>query len=310
MVIVGAFAAGLLSAPPAHAQADTERPKEELGRVRIQYDPPRSSELQPVFEQLKQHQTLEIMQLILSPMRLPPEGLLIKTLECKIINSWYNRDDPGDRPTVHMCYELMRNIVKTTQAEDVRLNVTQHDAIVGQFLFWTLHETGHAAFDIYQLPILGREEDAADLFAGYLMLHFNKDQARRWVEGAAYSAEEFVKDFGQMNKYASVHGLAQQRFFNLICLAFGADPKTFADVTTNTNNSMTQQGVLPARRAGNCAYEFASMDRAFKTLIAPHVDRGLAKQVMERTWFTEPRPDSVPPEAAAIPEYAVDPAPR
>jgi hypothetical protein len=30
--------------------------------------------------------------------------------------------------------------------------------------------------------------DSADLFAAYLMLHLGKEQARRWVEGVAYSA--------------------------------------------------------------------------------------------------------------------------
>jgi hypothetical protein len=50
---------------------------------------------------------------------------------------------------------------------------------------------GHAVFDILHMPLFGREEGAADEFAAYLMLHFGKDQARRWVEGAAYSAEEF-----------------------------------------------------------------------------------------------------------------------
>ena len=42
-----------------------------------------------------------------------------------------------------------------------------------------------------------------------------------------------------MENYASVHGLPQQRFYNLLCLAYGADfPATFADVT----NAMTDKG--------------------------------------------------------------------
>jgi hypothetical protein len=38
-----------------------------------------------------------------------------------------------------------------------------------------LHETGHAVFDLLEVPVLGREEDAADLFSAYIMLHFGKD---------------------------------------------------------------------------------------------------------------------------------------
>jgi len=236
--------------------------REQVGRVRIQYDPPKNPEHQMLYERLKENQVLETIQRILSPLRLPKPGLLIKTMGCDgIINSWYNNDDPGDPgPTVHMCYELLQNIIKISNTDNVRPNVTQHDAIVGQFMFWTLHETGHAVFDIFQMPLLGREEDAADLFAAYIMLEFGRDQARRWVEGAAYTSDEFMADVPWGKNYASVHGLPQQRFYNLICLAYGADPVTFADVTENMTNMMTQkgvmpttqQGVLPKKRAENC----------------------------------------------------------
>jgi len=229
--------------------------KEQLGRIRIEYDAVKNLEHQPLYERLRQNKVLETIQQILSPVRLPNPGLLIKTLGCDgTINSWYNRNDPGDSgPTVHMCYELLDNIMKITTEENVRPNVTRHDAIVGQFLFWTLHETGHAAFDIFQVPLFGREEDAADQFAAYIMLHFGKDQARRWIEGAAYTSDEFMADVPWGKNYASVHGLPQQRFYNLVCLAYGADPKTFADVTENMTNMMAQKGGVAKGAAGGVA---------------------------------------------------------
>jgi hypothetical protein len=309
MVGVIAVSAGFLAAPQTRSIADESGPAaatppvddasgEQLGRIQVLYESPKTPELQEVFERLKRHQVLETIQQMLSPLRLPAEGLLIKTLECGIDNAWYNTDGPGDTgPTVHMCYEMLQDIVKNVPTEDVRPNVTRHDAIVGQFLFWTLHETGHAVFDIFQLPVFGREEDAADLFSGYMMLHFGKDQARRWVEGAAYTA-----DFGSGNNYASVHGLPRQRFFNLICLAYGADPVTFADVTNNMVNNMTQPGDLPEQRAKHCAHEFETMDHAFKVAIAPHVDQVLAGNIMDRTWFAQAgRRDLIPVDAAARP---------
>ena len=284
--------------------ADREQP----GRVRVQYDPPKNPEHQMLYERLKENQALETIQKILSPLRLPKPGLLIKTMGCDgIINSWYNNDDPGDPgPTVHMCYELLQNIIKISNTDNVRANVTRHDAIVGQFMFWALHETGHAVFDIFQMPLLGREEDAADLFAAYIMLEFGRDQARRWVEGAAYTSDEFMADVPWGKNYASVHGLPQQRFYNLICLAYGADPVTFADVTENMMHMMTQkgvmptmqQGVLPKKRAENCEYEFQTVDHAFKTLVRPHVDLELRMKVLDMSWFPEPvnrvRPSPTP----------------
>ncbi len=185
----------------------------------------------------------------------------------------------------------------------VRPNVPRHDAIVGQFLFWTLHETGHAVFDAFQVPLFGREEDAADQFAAFLMLAIGGEQSRHWIEGAAYTSDEFMADVPWGKNYASTHGLPQQRFYNLLCLAYGADPKTFADVTENMATMMeqkgvmpkAQQGVLPKQRAENCAYEFESFRHAWETQIRPHVDLEVRKKVMDTAWFPEPMKSRVRP---------------
>jgi hypothetical protein len=286
---------------------------EQLGRVSIQYELPKNPEHQALYELLKENQVLETIQQMFGPVRLPKPGLLIKTMGCDgMINSWYTKDNPGDPgPTIHMCYELLQNIINITTTDNVRPNVTRHDAIVGQFLFWTLHEAGHAAFDVFKVPLFGREEDAADLFAAYIMLRFGRDQARRWVEGAAYTSDEFMADVPWGKNYASVHGLPQQRFYNLICMAYGSDPVTFADVTENETNMMAQkgvlpkaeQGVLPKKRAESCKYEFQTFDYAFKTYIRPHIDQELASKVLDTTWFAEPlrpvRPSPIPAAASS-----------
>jgi len=278
--------------PAAPQRPAVEDEKAQLNRVHIQYDPPRNPEHEKLYATLKEHRVLEQVQQILGPFRLPV-ALTVKTLGCDgLINSWYNTDNSV--PTVHMCYELFQNILRTTPEENIHGDITYHDGVVGQSIFWTLHEVGHAAFDIYHVPLFGREEDAADQFAGYLMLHFGRDQARRWVEGAAYSAEEFMQNFGPMDNYASVHGLPQQRFYNLLCLAYGADPKLFADVTNNMMKSMTEKGFLPQRRAGNCEYEFQTFDRAFQTAIGPYIDHQMAKAVMDTEWFVQ-APSKKPP---------------
>ena len=39
---------------------------------------------------------------------------------------------------------------------------------------------------LLKIPLFGREEDAADQFSAYIMLHFGKEDAHRLIEGAAY----------------------------------------------------------------------------------------------------------------------------
>jgi hypothetical protein len=238
-----------------------------------------------LYEMIQQRQVLEMLQRMLSPFLFPVE-LTIKTMGCDgLINSWFSYDN--SIPTVHMCYELLQDILKTMPAEATPvLRITPHDVVVGQFLFWSLHEVGHAVFHIFEVPLFGREEDAADQFAVYLMLHFGNGQAHRWVEGAAYAAHAFVMDHEinpevhkRLEKFSSVHGLPEQRFYNGLCLAYGADAALFADVVAT--------GFLPTMRAENCEHEYQTFDHAFKTEIRPHIDRQMAKAVLSMTWFPD-----------------------
>ena len=60
----------------------------------------------------------------------------------------------------------------------------------------------------------------------------------------------------------------------------GAEPKLFADVVEN--------GFLPKRRADNCEYEYQTFSRAWRAEISPHVDRQLARTVLDTTWLRQP----------------------
>jgi hypothetical protein len=282
----------LRSNAPDRQRADVGADGAQVNRIRIEYELPKNPKHQMLYETIKQRQVLEMLQRMLSPFRFPVE-LTIKTMGCDgLINSWFSYDE--SIPTVHMCYELLQDIMKTMPAQATPvLGIMPHDAVVGQFLFWSLHEVGHAVFHIFEVPLFGREEDAADQFAMYLMLQFGKDQAHRWVEGAAYAAHEFIMDHQnnpevhkRLEKFSSVHGLPEQRFYNGLCLAYGADATLFADVVAT--------GLLPTMRAENCEHEFQTFAYAFKAEIRPHIDRQMAKAVLNMTWFPElpsrPRP--------------------
>jgi hypothetical protein len=257
----------------------------EVNNIRITYEPPKNPEHQMLYDMLKEHQVLEMMQHMLSPFRFPVE-VNIRTMGCDgLADFWFSYDDSV--PTVHMCYELLQRVIKTKPEEVTPvLKITPHDAVVGQFLFWGLHEMGHAVFHIFEVPLFGREEDAADQFSVYMLLQFGKDQAHRWVEGAAYAQHQFVMDYKEnpevqkrLEYFSGIHGTPEQRFYNGLCLAYGADPMLFADVA--------EVGFLPKMRADHCAHEYQTFDYAFKTVIRPHIDRQMAKAVMHEMWFPE-----------------------
>ena len=161
-------------------------------RVSIAYVPPESSTLQELYYFLREHRALERIQEILSPLR-SPEELTIKTTECKEVNSWYTREK--SKPTVTICYEYLKRILQSLPSERNPDGLTPADAAVGQFIWVTLHEVGHATFDILDLPIFGHSEDAADNFATYIMLQFGEGQAHRLIAGAAWAWRAYLGDY-------------------------------------------------------------------------------------------------------------------
>ena len=61
------------------------------------------------------------------------------------------------------------------------------DALIAPLMDVFLHEAAHALFDLLAIPVLGREEDAADQVAAYYMLQYPKETKRRLIIGAAFS---------------------------------------------------------------------------------------------------------------------------
>ena len=58
---------------------------------------------------------------------------------------------------------------------------------IGPLFDTALHEFAHALFDMLNVLVLGREEDAADQVAAYINLQFGKAEARRLIMGTAYA---------------------------------------------------------------------------------------------------------------------------
>jgi hypothetical protein len=245
-------------------------------RIDIAYVAPKNSAHQRLHELLRQHRVLERMQEILKPFRLP-RRLALKIEGCDgDANAWYESD------AITVCYEYLDQIGKNAPKETTASGIAPVDALVGPLFDVFFHEAGHALFDMLRIPILGREEDAADQVSAYLMLRLGKGEARRLIAGAAYiykgDLQEAFKGNPQeaevvvpVTRFSDQHGHPVQRFYNLVCIAYGSDPKLFADVVT--------KGYLPKERAEGCEGEYEQAVYAFDRLIAPYVDRRAARKL-------------------------------
>jgi len=162
------------------------------------------------------------------------------------------------------------------------LGITSTEAVIGQVFYVFAHEMGHAVYDLLRVPVLGPEEDAADYFAAYLMLQLDHDQSHRLILGAANAYNRYLRNptvTVPLAAFSGVHSPPAQRFFNLVCLAFGSDASAtgFGD--------LVEQGYLPPDRARRCKGEFTKLSFAFRELILPHIDKELARQVLDGPWL-------------------------
>jgi hypothetical protein len=253
----------------------TQAAPARANRVSVSYVPPKNPAHQPIYDQLKEVSFLEKLQQFLSPFRLP-RALLVKVEGCDgDANAFYENN------VITICYEYIELLRKTMPAETTAAGVTPIDAIVGPLFDTCLHEFAHALFEMLRLPVLGREEDAADQVSAYIMLQFGKVEARRLIGGVAY-AYKIEADAATapptMTHFADLHGTPAQRFYNVLCIAYGADKHLFGD-------DIVEKGYLPKERAEDCENEYRQAAYAYEKLIGPHVDRGRAKKVFDRSWL-------------------------
>lgn len=161
----------------AAAQAGAAKPNQ----IKIDYVAPKNPAHHVIYRKLKEIRALENLREFLSPFRLP-RTLLVKTEGCDgESNAWY------EDGAITICYEYIEEIWRTAPSETTADGITPVDALFGPVTDTALHEFGHAIFEIYKLPVFGREEDAADQVAAYIELQLGKDTARRLIGGVAYA---------------------------------------------------------------------------------------------------------------------------
>jgi hypothetical protein len=84
-----------------------------------------------------------------------------------------------------------------------------------------------------------------------------------------------------LKAFSNAHSKPPQRFYNLLCMAYGANSSMFADVV--------DQGYLPKERATNCQREYRRVAHAIQILIVPRLEPEIAKDVLGETWLSAPQ---------------------
>jgi uncharacterized membrane protein len=254
-------------AGPSAAQ---QAPKLSNPNIDLAYLPPKSPIYLPMVDRLKSVGILEQLVEFLSPLRLPHKLVLV-TMECGEANAFYS----SSTRSIRLCYEYVAAAERMAPKQDERSEFNFEDVLVGSLVGTMLHEGGHAVFDMLDVPVFGREEDAADAMATFLALQFNRQVAEVLIRGLAYKYKVWF-GFGSPI-FADEHGTGLQRYYNALCIAYGGSKSQFQDLISSSD--------FPRERLANCEDEYQVVKAAFERTIMPFVNRGMMEAVQNRPWL-------------------------
>jgi hypothetical protein len=231
----------------------------------VTYNPSKN----PVHEQFRQafvenHVFENVAEGLNSTVKLPGP-IEIQTVDCNTINAFY---DPNSKRII-VCYELLDyflDVFKPVAKDQTELG----NAVIGATMFSFYHETGHGLIHQLDLPAVGREEDSADQIAT-LILIASGDEGVQMALSGAYWFQLQQKGGQASTPFWDEHAFDGQRFYNVLCLIYGSDPKKYGGFVSSGN--------LPEARAARCPEEYTKINHAWQTLLGPYLTNGAALNV-------------------------------
>ena len=137
--------------------------------------------------------------------------------------------------------------------------------------FFTFHELGHALIDVYHLPVVGNQEEAGDNLASIISLEYYKDGLQVVLDAAEtfdiWDEETGGKVFEA--EFQDVHPLNPSRYYNVLCLAYGRDPKQVMKVLKDVNNKVLLDFI--DQQGDSCKEEYAEQKAAWFKLLKKHM---------------------------------------
>ncbi|CAD5110330.1 DUF4344 domain-containing metallopeptidase [Zestomonas carbonaria] len=162
--------------------------------------------------------------------------------------------------------------------------------VVANSEFTLLHEMGHMLIAELDLPVLGREEDAADQLAIMILFLFRDDLPEEEFDAKMLAIVDYWRLESQRPRRAeervpawASHALDEQRFYNITCLVYGSD--------TQRLDWLPRVAGLPMERALYCDQEYQQARKALDWI--RHNNRRVAIQRRPRLQIVyDPPPDN------------------
>lgn len=150
--------------------------------------------------------------------------------------------------------------------------------VVNNAIFILFHEAGHMLVSEFNLPVLGREEDAVDALSSVLLLGAEDEELYTTMQDAAdgwFLLDESKEDGPQEDDFMGTHGLDRQRAYAIVCMMTGANAEFFKEFADSME--------FPEERRQECVFEYQKARDSWMSLLAANMKEG-AKTKFEVTY--------------------------
>lgn len=139
-------------------------------------------------------------------------------------------------------------------------------AVLAVAHFSLYHELAHALIEIFDLPVVGREEDAADGLATVIAIDLLEYPEIALAAALAFDAGIPPEAIPAERAYWGEHSLDGQRYYNILCWVHGSDPEgTAAMLKTLAPPEWWDE------RSSRCPREYERLVRSWMRLLEPHL---------------------------------------
>ncbi len=227
------------------------------GQVMPIYDSPKRADYIEAGKALQEIEFLErVADSVNASVRLPTK-VPLRLQECGEVNASYSQTSRA----ITLCYELVEEIFSGAMKDFSNVPPEKRmEFASGALMVVLFHEVGHGLLHTLQIPILGKEEDAADSIANHIILHTRNPYPS--IVGSAWFLTRGTRQPG-VRDYADAHSLNPQRAFNMLCYAVGMDAAKF--------RSLAERVGLTEDRALRCPDEYRQLERSTRLLLRGHL---------------------------------------
>ncbi len=159
----------------------------------------------------------------------------------------------------HFFSEAQERFTETGSSE---ADITPQAAALDVLAHTLLHEFGHAIISMNKLPVVGKEEDAADSLATLLLIEgFENGQDIALSAADMFALESEDYDTFEEPDFWDEHSLDAQRYYTTLCHIYGSSPEKYA--------YLMEEAEIDQDRRDLCIDEYDAMSASWKVLLAP-----------------------------------------